>query len=181
MNVERVGAELGQAVRASANTISRQVGFTYTGCDHGLCPQTLAQLQREASECHRSGQPFRVSHDHCKDTIYGNALANMAFRFWHDMIHVEYGLDVTLEDELRAGRHHVEVIKQLGYSQDHQTLMWIDTCGQSLYNFLVGEFPAKQMEFTKRIVALATLQHATSLEHAVRMVAHQDIAERGLS
>lgn len=174
MNVERIGAELGQAVRASANTISRQVGYTYTGCDAPLCPQTLAQLRKEASECHRSGTPFRVPHDDCKDTIYGSALSNMAFRFWHDMVHVTYGLDVTLEDELIAGRHHVADIKRMGYSKDHQDLMWIDTIGQSLYNYVVGHFPKDQLDFTRRVHAAS---FALSLEGAVRMVAHIDLAE----
>lgn len=168
MNIERVGAELGQAVRASANTISRQVGFTYTGCDHGLCPQTLAQLQREASDCHRSGQPFRVSRDQCENTIYGSVTANMAFRFWHDMIHVRNSLDVTLEDELRAGRMHVDDIKRLGYSQDHQDLMWIDTCGQSLFNYIVGRFPKFQMAFAESVL---TLRKAHGLEKAVHILA----------
>jgi hypothetical protein len=178
MNIERVGAELGQAIHKIAVSKSQKYGFTWEACEDPFCPTTLDSLKREFSECHRTGVPFRVSSANSENTIYGNPAFNHAFRFWHDVLHVERRKDTSLQHELRVGQIHVEVIKQLGYSQDHQTLMWIDTCGQGLYNFLVTEFPRDQMGFAKRVLALRTLAHASTMEHAVRIVAHQDVEKQ---
>lgn len=172
MNVEQVGSELGKYVGFMANRAADRLGVTYVGADSKYCPQTLAQIVDEYQGSAIARQPFRVSHDHCENTIYGSKAANMAFRFWHDTVHLEHGLETTLEDELRAGRIHVEACKKDGLSKDHQDLMWIDTCGQSLYNYITGEFPVDQMAYTKRVLALSL---AKNLEQAVRMVADQEM------
>lgn len=88
---------------------------------------------------------FKVASDNCTHTIYPNARMNIAFRFWHDVLHSTYGMGFTLKDELQVAALHVAEIKhQFGADSLEARIMDADTAGQSLYESIHKAFPKRQ-------------------------------------
>lgn len=88
---------------------------------------------------------FRVSSDNSAHTIYPHARMNIAFRFWHDLLHVTYNKAFTLKDELSVAAMHTADIKaQFGADSLEARIMDADTAGQSLYDSIHGGFPVRQ-------------------------------------
>ena len=92
-----------------------------------------------------SPEPFKVWGGASDKTVYTSPKVNHAFRLWHDWLHISYGFQTTLGDELLLGAIHTDAALVAG--KNVAKLMWIDTCGQSLYYSEHGHFPVDQLEF----------------------------------
>lgn len=94
-------------------------------------------------------KPFPVYSGGCDHSIYGSATVNMAFRFWHDVTHVKYGLGFSTADELVVAQLQFDEIKAC-MDIYNQMLFLADTMGQSFYfQQTGGKFPKDQVQFTK--------------------------------
>lgn len=81
-------------------------------------------------------------------TIYGTATANIAFRFWHDMLHIFHKKDFSKASEVYVGQLHVEDVKaHFGEGSVEARIMEADTIGQTMYEDLHGKFPENQKDF----------------------------------
>ena len=88
-----------------------------------------------------------VSGEHCDQSIYGDPTVNIAFRAWHDSIHLYDGLTFSFEDEYWVAFAQCQQIKALGASQWDIDLLWADTFGQVCYFDKWGRFPDNQRAF----------------------------------
>lgn len=81
--------------------------------------------------------------------------ANMLFRFWHDLGHLQTGLTFSEEDEkLLQYRHHLPAIETAGI--DRGSLPWrryyADTIGQIDHIVAFGVFPENQRAFVDQYI-----------------------------
>ena len=95
-------------------------------------------------------------------SIYGSTAANYAFRYWHDMGHLEHGLSFSPEDEreLQLSHHLVAVAKRLTETDGSNETIRLalelyraDTIGQIEYSVANRRFPDNQIEFCIAYVA----------------------------
>ena len=96
--VDLASIEVSQYVRECAQTTAETVGFGWIGTPDA--PSTYQQLRAAYQESTTSGEPLPISNLACEPSIYARAEDNVAFRFWHDVHHVTFGLSFSLEDEL---------------------------------------------------------------------------------
>ena len=92
--------------------------------------------------------PFRVSGDHCEDTIYGSKTGNLAFRAWHDGEHGKHSLRLCHSDEIKVAR-----IQTLDSPANLAPYIWADSAGQTIFKAITGEFVAHQAAFVDHLVA----------------------------
>lgn len=81
------------------------------------------------------------------DTAIFTPEVNQAFRFWHDVRHLELDKGFTLLDELAVASDHIDEARQAGLSPLAIEILNADTSGQSLYHDRWGDFPANQTAF----------------------------------
>lgn len=105
----------------------------------------VARAFREAITGSDEKRFFKVSSDNSTHTIYPRTSMNIAFRFWHDLLHVTYNKAFTLKDELSVAAMHTADIKaQFGADSLEARIIDADTAGQSLYDSIHGGFPIRQ-------------------------------------
>lgn len=100
----------------------------------------------------------------CDNTIYGDAAINVAFRAWHDWIHLQYGLSFTPDNEQQVAAIHalhcdnendaiviyadvmsqVEHYQRTGEYSDHQihtVIEWLEARGfYAQVNYILNSF-----------------------------------------
>ena len=113
-------------------------------------PFTLEEMQ----DAWHNSTAFPVSADFSETSIYGSAVANVAFRAWHDALHVKHGLETKLEDELELARIHASQVED----EACKLLVLCDTAGQSYYEAFNGDFPTDQRKFVWTLFHLAMVQ-----------------------
>lgn len=88
---------------------------------------------------------YGITDLNCENTIFGNKDTNLAFRAWHDAIHIQHDLPFTLKGELevynimQSQLHHNYYFEKL--------LLYADIVGQSLYYEKHNAFPDNQRNF----------------------------------
>jgi hypothetical protein len=173
------------AVEQLARDTTRATGIHYAAVDErvGFVPSTWEQLQSvhahiaEIKATSNQWVGLAVLAGHSDQTIYLTAEANYAFRFWHDMGHIQHGLSFTADDERTLQRsHHLDVMWiELGrpvwdeiatLTQRARLLAFkmyhADTVGQIDYIVANGRFPDNQLAFVLAYIddkanALATV------------------------
>lgn len=153
MNVRQIGLLLAGAVLQQASITKRRLGFGWHPAN--VAPSTMEELRDEYSSCRAAGlgAGFRVWSGGSDLTVYGSPEANYAFRFWHDITHVEAGLGLTFHEELATAQLQ---INQLGGLPERAIdLFRIDTQGQTHYADITGgEFPDDQLGFAAELLPL---------------------------
>ena len=81
----------------------------------------------------------------CDRSIYGNKLANIQARAWHDWHHLQNGLGFNSADEIRVGELQIADLPADWYLE--RLLISADVKGQILHHLKYGEFPADQRAF----------------------------------
>lgn len=110
-------------------------------------PSTYDQLVAEWDR----GGTFRVFDGGCTDTIYYEEAANHAFRFWHDLTHLDLEAKFTVEGEWYVALLQREEVEQVfGKGSDEALVIWIDTYGQVVEFGRTGEFLTDQRGFVLR-------------------------------
>ena len=112
------------------------------GVSDARAPSTIEDMR---FEWYHSIRKYPVSHDYCDATIYethpdGGQCINMAFRAWHDALHVAHGYTTSENDENELGVRHVKAIHGI----IERAIMLVDTVGQTQHFARFGEFPADQ-------------------------------------
>lgn len=81
--------------------------------------------------------------------LYLSPHTNHAFRYWHDMGHVQHGMSFTYADEYDLQYHwHAPAIADIvGYGSLAWQLYWADTVGQLEYANDHHAFPSNQLAF----------------------------------
>lgn len=119
---------------------------------HPTAPDTFDGILTEY-KLWEDGYPFRVSPDHCENTIYTSPNGNHAFRFWHDVLHARHGHDLTLQGESAVNQMHINAVRhKFGSDSNEALLMQVDTNGQLMYFHEHGKHVDNQLEFAKGLL-----------------------------
>lgn len=147
--MDEVRQRLSLWVEEQAVAAIQRVGYDYIVTE--VAPSNLGELLTEDHYCRLEGTSFRVWSGGSSKTIYTDPHYNWAFRFWHDMLHIEHRKDVTLQDELYvAGLHIAAASERFGKNSVESFLIGADTLGQTLYHHRYGEFPEDQLGFARK-------------------------------
>ena len=83
----------------------------------------------------------------CDHTIYDDAATNIAFRFWHDVLHIKHGLSFSKDAEMTVAAHHIRAARDAGLSDLALNILNADTTGQVLYYYTHKKFVGHQKAF----------------------------------
>ncbi len=130
----------------AARTATR-VGFSWIPLPDA--PTTYEDLRAAYDECLRSGEPLPVSSDNSSSVIVTSTEANYAWRFVHDVAHVEQSLSFSHADEWELALWHLDQLTRDGYGPDslEHVLLKADTLGQVVVSAVSRRFPADQALF----------------------------------
>lgn len=151
--VIEAGHRLGMYLREKQQSIEQLLNLRANVVFDGGAPDTAHKLftAYEAAcrgRSHGNYGLLPVSGDNMHTTIFGSDQANLAFRFWHDILHISYGLDFSLKSEVAIGEMHVAEVKRIfGHASMEGRIMEADTVGQSIYQSIKGQFPKDQTRF----------------------------------
>ncbi len=81
------------------------------------------------------------------DTAIYGAIANVEFRFWHDVLHLENDVDFSHAGELAIVNKHLEAAEKYGLNQLAKDILLIDTKGQVDYYYKHKRFVTNQETF----------------------------------
>ena len=132
--------KLGVLVTSQAKQAGQLMRKGYYASENA--PNNLATMRLAWAE----GSSYPVYSGASDKTVYSTPEQNLAFRFWHDVLHLVYDLDVSFEEELQIAKIHQKSARQY-YGPDAALLMRIDTRGQSEYYKEHGAFPEDQLAF----------------------------------
>jgi hypothetical protein len=88
-----------------------------------------------------------VSSEFCEQSIYSAPVINIAFRAWHDSLHILHGVGFDLISELETARLHQIAGIKAKLTDMQLKVLWLDTAGQNLYQNAIGNFPVDQKAF----------------------------------
>lgn len=134
-------------VLAHAERVSHQVGYTWRPAR--LAPSTFEALRIEGRLSAATGLPFRVSALFSDQCIVPPAV-NYAFRFWHDMTHLQTGRGFDHHGEVVVGQAQLAAFEADGV-RPHSVvwrLLFADTLAQNDCLKVLGRFPRNQRTFT---------------------------------
>lgn len=144
---EKARVNLTEFVLAQAAALASYSGVGFLA--HPTAPDTFDGILTEYSLWEK-GYPFRVSPDHCENTIYTSPNGNHAFRFWHDVLHASRGDDLTLQGESVVNQVHIAAVRrEFGSDSNEALLMQVDTNRQLMYFHEHGKHVDNQLEFAK--------------------------------
>ena len=145
----RARRDLSAFIRDQALETKQAVGFGWVGVP--AAPDTYQQLRGAWHHSKVTGAPLPVSNPFCDSVIYLEPSDNLAFRFWHDVHHVQLGLSFALADELELALWHLDRLQEAGHPRGTLThrLLEADLVGQVLIMAVGGRFPFDQLMFVK--------------------------------
>lgn len=145
----RARRDLSAFIRDRALETKQAVGFGWVGVP--AAPDTYQQLRGAWHYSKATGAPLPVSNLFCDSVIYLEPSDNLAFRFWHDVHHVQLGLSFALPDELELALWHLDQLQAAGHPRGTLTyqLLEADLVGQVLIMAVGGRFPFDQMTFVQ--------------------------------
>lgn len=150
--INKARANLEHYVIAKAHRIAKDLGFSYIECENA--PNSYDELEQAFKHSMATKAPLPVFDGASENTIYLSKEGNWSFRFWHDVIHVSNGYQLTLEDEIKCSSIQCDEVSR--YFGDHSLeskLFIADTIGQSVYAHLHnGAFPENQLAFVKSLI-----------------------------
>lgn len=142
---EKARADLSRAVHAFADLSCRAIGLEWLGVPGLPEPVNLTDLIGST----KYGR-LRVSEDHCENTIFLDPYDNVAFRAWHDALHIRCDFGFDLVDERLVAKEHRYQCARMGYSGDVQDLVEADVALQADYFARHGTFPENQLAFIRK-------------------------------
>jgi hypothetical protein len=146
-NIEAARINLSQFAIRKADEIAKKIGFGYI--DVAAAPDDFNELKTAWNASKSTGHALPVWRGASENTIYTNAGANWAFRFWHDVLHCVLNKGFSTAEEIAIGAIHVREVQEFfGQTSLEALLMYADTIGQSLYaKGNNGQFPENQLEW----------------------------------
>lgn len=163
--------QLSAFINQQAEDLAGRLGFGWRPVMDA--PSTYQQLRGALDHSLNSLEPLPVSSENSASVIYDGPEVNFAFRFWHDVSHVQHGLSFALEDELELALWHLDVLERAGVAPASiaYRLLQADLLGQLLLMGLAGRFPFDQEEF---VLTCALLGWEQGLLAEVRRVPRSD-------
>ncbi|MEY1676109.1 hypothetical protein AB4Z55_18230 [Gordonia sp. ABKF26] len=145
--IDDARARLSAWVHERAEATAERVGFRWAPSAHA--PSIYADLCMAVFASSVVGHPLAVSSQHSDAVILISPEANYAWRFVHDVAHVERKLTFSLPDEFALALWHLDELERDGFSPDalEYAFLKADTLGQVIVNALARRFPEDQARF----------------------------------
>lgn len=124
---------------------------TYTPTPHA--PERFKDLKQFAGALDGSAL-LPVYDGACDRTIYDKPTDNIAFRAWHDAIHLEKNLSFKKVDEYQVGIIHCDQLRLIKAPQHVIDAVFYDVCGQIEYYERFGKFVDDQKAFVQDCLTL---------------------------
>lgn len=139
--------ELSNFVFRHAEQLSTRLGFSWTAAPDA--PNTYKDLVAAFNQSQQTNQPLPVSDENSSRTVFGTPEANFAYRFVHDVHHVEGGLRFSSKDEFRLAVEIVALFEAAG--GEPCSLPWLllhaDAVGQALFYAVAESYVTDQLQF----------------------------------
>ncbi|MGO2081770.1 hypothetical protein [Glutamicibacter arilaitensis] len=134
-------------VTLEASHIASRVGFAWEPIEGA--PSTYKSLKSAYETSMRTKAPLPVSNENSSRVIFASPEGNFAYRYLHDMGHVEMGLSFNPVDEFELARRLMCRLERAGYGPD--TLEWklyqADAIGQVIHYALTKRYVGDQLQF----------------------------------
>ncbi|RPA65841.1 hypothetical protein EF294_03635 [Gordonia oryzae] len=145
--IARARDNLTRWVMQTATDTVRREGFAWV--PRADAPSTYPDLCAAFARSKRSGASLRVSSENSASVILTSPDANFAWRYVHDVAHVEHDLSFSLPDEYALALWHLSELERDGFSSGSLEYAFLkaDTLGQVIINAVTRRFPADQELF----------------------------------
>ncbi|WP_431230439.1 hypothetical protein [Paenarthrobacter nicotinovorans] len=134
------------ALLEASNAASR-LGFDWLPTTDA--PNTFKLLKAAYETSMRTKQPLPVSAENSSRVVFADKEGNYAYRFVHDVGHVEMGLGFNSPDEFELARRLMCRLERAGYGPD--TLEWqlyqADAIGQVMHYAITKRYVGDQLQF----------------------------------
>lgn len=139
--------ELTEFVQLMAGKTRTRRGIGWVGTPDA--PNTWKALTAAWDESLRTGQPLPVSNEACESVILTRPEANVAYRFWHDVTHLERGRNFTNPHELDMANFHLREAERHGLERGSLPwrLLHADAVGNVLHWAVLRRYVANQLVF----------------------------------
>lgn len=139
--------ELTEFIQQMADQAAARLGFGWE--PRADAPNTWCDLKAAWKHSLATGDPLPVSDSACDDVILTGPEANVAYRFWHDVTHLERGRDFTSPHELDMAVFHLWEAERHGLERGSLPwrLLHADAVGNVLHWAVRREFLINQRTF----------------------------------
>ena len=118
---------------------------------HRVDPNGPATWEELQARRHEPVMP--VNPQSAEGSIYKDVPTNIAFRAWHDKLHLDLNAGFDHEGELRVAQEHQRQAERAGLSEEARRALWADTWETFKHHESTGEFPSKPREFVAQQMA----------------------------
>lgn len=144
--------ELTEFVLLLADQTARRVGFGWVGTADA--PDTWTGLRAAWRESVATRQPLPVSNAACENVIVTSPEANVAYRFWHDVTHLERDRNFSSAHELDMANFHLWEAERHGLEPGSLPwrLLYADAVGNVLHWAVLRRYVVSQKVFILNVV-----------------------------
>lgn len=139
--------ELSEFVMVMADRTAKRVGFGFAPSDSA--PNNWRDLQAAWLDSQVNGTPLPVFSSTTPSATFVSAEATWAFRFWHDVTHLERERDFSSPHEIDMASFHLWETEQHGleYGSLPWRLLQADAVGSVIYWAVYREPPTDEHNF----------------------------------
>ncbi|WP_315070694.1 hypothetical protein [uncultured Microbacterium sp.] len=144
-------------------------------------PNTYSDLRVQWERSRRYGVPLPISNSDCEAVIFTEPEANAAYRYWHDVTHLERERNFTNPHELDMATFHLWDAEEHGLTRGSLAwrLLHADAVGNVLHWSVYREYVLNQKVFILNVVRFG-LDAALVAEAARRGILAPQVLPRGL-
>ncbi|WP_434615629.1 hypothetical protein [Arthrobacter sp. A5] len=112
-------------------------------------PEKYKDLCEAFAASQKNGRPLPVSNENSSSVVFGSPEVNMAYRYVHDVAHVEQGLSFSSPNEFELARWLMRRFERAGFSRND--LEWHlfegDAVGQVMFYAVTKQYVGDQLQF----------------------------------
>lgn len=110
-------------------------------------PSTYRGLRVVYGNTAAMSKPMPVYGGECHNTIWSSPEVNLAFRAWHDEIHVLLDYDFSMRDEMLVARQHIIEVGRWSRNDRFDNVLWCEIAGQRLFYEMYRQYVPNQNAF----------------------------------
>lgn len=131
-----------------AHRIAKDFEINYEPSENA--PNDFEALKLSYRDAKRNRTPLPVWSGASDATIYTSPEGNYAFRFVHDVLHVVFNADFSVQGESVVTVHHAKMAAEyFGADSLEYKMLLADGLGQVFYMAQHGQFPVDQLAYVK--------------------------------
>lgn len=112
-------------------------------CVSESAPNTFEELKEQCTT-----ETISVYSGGCSKTIYSTPEVNLAFRAWHDYVHLNSNLNFSKESEIEVAKIQCAQCT----NEEDKRLLWADIAGQVWYYYKFSTFVFDQKAFVLNFI-----------------------------